>query len=525
MVKAKKPVLQTITPYLVPAILGLIGAGIVVASTSHFNAGVSTDSVIYISTARNIANGDGITAYYGPLIVEPPLFPGILAVVFAIFKMDPLLSARFVNAFLFGFVIFLSGLLFNRHLKSSPGLASLGTAYVLVSITLVNVSLMVWTEPLFICLVLLFLIFSERYIEKRGVISLLFLSLFASLASLTRYLGIVLIITGIFIILFLNREKWVTKIRHVSLFGSISILPLAAYLVRNIILSGSLIGYNPLPYHSVTFFHEVINIFHTAAQILYYVLSWYLPGQISTNLFLIFILSLAIGFIIGLEFTANWKKYSIRPQNYPILSFIVVYTSFFLLTVAYDIGSYNLEPRYLAPIFVPVTLLLLIFAKKMLLPLLGRLSQKYSQPLLMAVLAIGLIYPTLTTIGLELDQMKHGSGYTGEAWKNSEIIQYLLQHRSLESEFTIYSNANDAIYILTGLVTKLSPRNDLKLNGFESVPGEKGLWPPGSKVCLVWFDSIPRMPSLFSPDELVSIAGQEEVTRFQDGRIYIFSGN
>ena len=213
--KSKKSFKFSEKYWLFLIILGLIGTCMILLATRRYSAGVTPDSVLYISVARNIANGSGITTWNSdPLISEPPLYPIILAVVNYVFKIDPLLSARFVNALLFGLIIYLSGLIFKKHLKSSPALVLLGTAFVLVSRTLVDVFLQTWTEPLFICFVLLTLLFYERYIEKRNTTSLVLLSLSTSLASLTRYMGIVLILTGIVYILFFNRDNLATKIRH-----------------------------------------------------------------------------------------------------------------------------------------------------------------------------------------------------------------------------------------------------------------------------------------------------------------------
>ena len=54
----------------------LLGVILVFLSTSRYGAGLSPDSVGYISIARNLITGAGFTSYDGsPLIVQPPLFP------------------------------------------------------------------------------------------------------------------------------------------------------------------------------------------------------------------------------------------------------------------------------------------------------------------------------------------------------------------------------------------------------------------------------------------------------------------
>ena len=297
------------SPSLIFAIMGLIGTGFIIFATSRFNAGVSPDSVEYISTARNIANGSGINYWNNsPLLIEPPLYPIVLALVNFVFKADLLSSARFVNAFLFGLIIYLSGFLFVKHLKSSLALVFLALVSVLVSPALIEISIMIWTEALFICLIMLYIIFSERYVEKRNIISLIILSFTTSLAALTRYIGIILIPIGIIYILFFNRDKLLTKIRHLFLFGSVSTLPIAIYVVRNYILSHSLFGYNPTAIGAVTFYQGAINTYNEGKWALIQVLSWYLPERIMNSHRLLLILIIVIGFIFAVGYKENLKS-------------------------------------------------------------------------------------------------------------------------------------------------------------------------------------------------------------------------
>ena len=515
VIQSRKEKFNSLVWNLFPVILGIMGIMIIILSTNRFNAGVSPDSVEYIGAARNILNGSGITYFYdgSPYTAAAPLYPIVLAIVGYVFKVDPLFSARFINAFLFGLIVYLSGILFKRHLKSSLAFVFLGTVSVLFSFALVDVSLKVWTEPLFICFVLLYLIFSEIYVEKRSLTSLVLLSLSITLAALTRKIGIPLIFTGIFYILFFNHDNLSTKIRHFFLYISILILPIGASLIRNYIYSDSWGGGNYSPVYGITTLYEwLYHIYLTANSMFDTFFSWYLSERLLGHSFPVFVLSLAIGLIIGLEYKQNWMKLSNLRQVFPMLLLITAYAGALLLVLTPS-GSIH-DPRYLTPIFVPVTLLLLILAENILKPFLGRLSPKYVNGLFIAVLAIWLIYPIRATIPIVSSQIEKGSRYTSEVWNNSETIQYLLQHRELESECTIYTNGPDAIYFLTELKTKMSPDTDKSLLN--------GLWPQESKICLVWFDNITRS-YLYPSEELMSIVNFEETIRFQDGAIFFYS--
>ena len=96
-------------------VLGFIGAITILLLTSRHGTGLTPDSVAYISAARNLAEGNGFLTYNGlHLVVQPPLYPIMLAFVKKVILIDPQISAGYVNAVLFGFIIYLSGLLLLR---------------------------------------------------------------------------------------------------------------------------------------------------------------------------------------------------------------------------------------------------------------------------------------------------------------------------------------------------------------------------------------------------------------------------
>jgi len=148
--------MRTQAPFVM---LGLMGALLVLLSTSRYGVGMSEDSVAYTSCARNLMSGDGYTCHYScqdstAFVLWPPLFPTLLA---ALGKagIAPLVGARFLNAIVFGLIVFASGQLFRMHMRSTA-LAILATTSVLLSVSLLNVSVFAWTEPLFTLLTILF---------------------------------------------------------------------------------------------------------------------------------------------------------------------------------------------------------------------------------------------------------------------------------------------------------------------------------------------------------------------------------
>lgn len=496
------------------AILSVIGTVTILLATRHYGAGLSPDSVGYIATARHIATGIGAVTYDGtPLLVQPPLYPALLATINYIFGIDPLRSANIANAVLFGFIVYLVGALFLKYLKSSTILALFGTASVLVAVPLIQVSLMAWSEPLFICFMLLYLIFSESYLAKAGRTSLLLLSLSIALACLTRYIGVVFILTGVISILLFRRGSPRVKFRHLLLFISISALPIGVWVIRNYFLSYTLFG--PRASSIYTLSQNLTFAFNTF-------LSWYIPERISEHRSMLMLLSATIGFLAGLSTRGNWSKArTLLSEIGPLLLLIIAYVGFLLVsstTTAYD----QIDNRLLSPVFVPITLLLLFLASKILTSLTEqRLSQKHANILLAVAIAVWLVYPARAAMSSITNAMSQGQGYSSESWRNSQTIEYLLQNRMLDSGRVIYTNGPDALYILANLTAKTSPSRAM-YNSPETVndiSSLKGSWPEENNSCLVWFDKIDRQ-YLFKVNELQTIANVQQIIRLEDGAVY-----
>jgi len=274
--------MNQIKDYLLPlkqklllGVLVLAGVGLVLIATHWYGAGLSPDSVGYIGTARNIASGAGAVSYDGsPLIVQPPLYPMLLAIVNIILGIDPLAAAPFVNACLFGLLVYLSGWLIFKFLKSSFLLAFVGTAFLLVSVAPVEVSLMAWSELLFMCFVLLYLINFRSYQEEGETRSVVLLALSVALACLTRYIGAVLIPVGVISILLFRRDDLKTRIRHLSLFVPISALPLTAWAVRNYLASGTAFGSRT---------SSIFSLSQNSTLAFDTFLKWFVPEAVANN--------------------------------------------------------------------------------------------------------------------------------------------------------------------------------------------------------------------------------------------------
>jgi len=90
----------------------------------------------------------------------------------------------------------------------------------------------------------------------------------------------------------------------------------------------------------------------------------------------------------------------------------------------------------------------------------------------------------------------------------------------------IYSNAPDALYILTGLAGRMSPSQDLNnsIERTKQVLTLKGSWSQEDGSYLIWFDNLKGRNYLFTVDELQNPASIREIIRVADGAIYSIQG-
>ena len=494
--------------------LSALGALLILVATHWYGAGLSPDSVGYIGTARNIASGAGVTSYDGsPLIVQPPLYPLILAIVQVVTGTDPLNAAPYLNAILFGALIYLSGWLIFRLLKPAMLLPFVATAMLLVTVAPVEVALMAWSELLFMCFVMLFLNNLRLYQDDGELRTVVLLAVSVMLATMTRYIGIILVPVGVVCIPLLHHHDRKTRMRNTGLFAGLSVLPMILWGSRNYLTAGSAFGQRT---------SSIFSISHNARLTFDTVFKWYLPDSLLTNTTILVLSGLVLSFFAG---ALLWGKRSrfmsiVREVGFIVLLiaayavFMIIYSS---ITSLDEIGD-----RLLAPIAVPVLLLLAYSAGKAANSLGRRFSAMPVKLMTTAVLAAIMVYPAVLTYDQVRNQIDFGGwGYNGKFWKDSATIQYLTQHPHLDSNCTVYTNGPDLAYILADVHGKMAPlkSNVNSHDALNSLSQMKGTWPPENNACLLWFNSISG-DYLFTVRDLGTAADLQVIHSFDDGALF-----
>jgi hypothetical protein len=129
--------------------------------------------------------------------------------------------------------------------------------------------------------------------------------------------------------------------------------------------------------------------------------------------------------------------------------------------------------------------------------------------------AICLIYLVFSTLSFLVNASQAGvSGYNTSIWRNSLAIKWLNENQPAGP---IYSNAADAIYILTGETASSLPLKSLGNADLALIKAEL----LHTDAMVVYFnDDMVERPYLISEDELEKLGSFSLIEANKDGRIY-----
>jgi hypothetical protein len=498
--------------YIISGLFAAAGIIIVLTSTAVYGAGVTPDSVYYLSSAENLLAGKGYVSYDGqPYTHWPPLFPSLMALL-SLSGIDPYTAGRFINAFSFGGIIFLSGILFHRRTKSF-WLTISGTLAILLSSTLLKDCTYLWSEPVFIVLIIMFVYCITQYLEKERLRFLVLAAVFAALSCLQRYVGLTTIITGSILTLFFNRKiPLYSRLKRSFLFGLIAILPLCLWILRNRLIATTNIGYQ---------FGLQPNL-----------LSWIVIGPLEgvttwlvTRNLQLSVRLIIIGFFLSVLIAAQIlrRHKMLRPSSDTKLAqvsgiFSLVYAVFI---VAAATVSAEANERLWSALFVFFILLVLVGIEA-IARLLDRFLKKPSASNLLVSGIVGLwLFFYCLPVTYQSVAYYHRYGVPGvneSFWRNSPLAQWLESQR-LDGVF--FSDAPEALYTLHRIAAKSSPSRTDDITEFrKQLSSQKNNY-------LIWYSmdyyrfSRLRRDTSYSLEDLSSIFHLKPVVLLQDGGVFI----
>ena len=428
---------------IVVLVAAAVGAALVLVGTWRFGPGMIEDGVSYVAAARGLISGDGFVEYDGtPLLYWPPLYPAVLAT--GLGQIDPVAVVPWVNAGVFALVILVGGLWLRSHVASRP-LFVLGVLALVSSVPLLRLSVMTLSGPLFSLLVLLSLWFLERFLDRKMTGWLLVSAGFAALACLTRYVGYTVVAAGVLVLLWNPRRRFAERLASAVIWLLISVLPIAGWLTRNYLVSGTLAGTRGAARRSLvegaTYAVEQLSV-------------WVLPRVMTPPHRVIGLGAAAL--VLALLLGALCRRRRDAAQTVVLLAVFVVVYLVGLVSSAAVVGFGYVSWRLLAPVYVPLVLLGMLAAHGVGELFTGRILRGIARVLMIVVVGAWLAYPVARTASFTHKFLVEGTGgFAAKAWKDSATIGYLKAHAE---QGLIHSNSPEAVYYFLERQAMLGPR-------------------------------------------------------------------
>jgi hypothetical protein len=513
-VSVMKPTVKKLLPIIIISALGMIT---VLVATAKYGPGITHDSVAYLYAAKTLLNGRGLEYFgYGtPFVQWPPLFPSLIAAV-GFPGIDMIQAVRWINSMAFGFIVLFSSLWLLKNVKNYL-LVLLGTTTTLLSIPLLQVSRYAWSEPVFILFILLFLIALHKYFTRNQYKFLIISAVFASMACMTRYLGVIAAFTGVMLLL-IQSGKLRSRLSNILLFGAISGLPMVVWFLRNYMVFSTITGSRTA---------SQIPLMYNAALAISTLVSWFLPSanipvilSVLVIMFIFFIAAVAAVVrrikhtIVQTDFIKGGLK--LLMPNTVMPAFIIFYVLY--LVIAASFAAFDpIGDRLLSPVFVPLVLWVFHMTGRLYDWMEKAVSVKAFRYILAVLIFLWLILPASAVCRIITGSVSYGAGgYASDSWQGSELMQYVSK---IPEDCIIYSNYPDAIYLFTGRSALYTPKTDTDIYEY-SLEKFKESVNRNKRSYIIWFDkNIGNW--LYNIEGLGRYFNMEEVVQVEDGAVYV----
>ncbi|OGT27944.1 MAG: hypothetical protein A2Z17_00730 [Gammaproteobacteria bacterium RBG_16_66_13] len=415
-----------------------------------YGLGLVNDTAAYVAGAEGFLEGRGYSRLSGggeirPITHFPPFYSAVLA-AFGWAGIDMLLAARIIALALFAATIVLAGLL-AYQLTASAWLAVLASGLVAASDGLLGVYALALSESLFLVLLLVtFLLVSRSSLEARGL-WLGLAGICIALACLTRYTGVALLAAAVLAIVVPPndpRARW----RATAALTLPTIVFVGAWLTRNILVAGTATN-RVAVWHPVSFEATAAGIRNVAG--------WAMADGLlaARPAYPVLLDILAWGslcaLILWLALTRGGNRVTSpgRASGHVLAWFVLVYTTFLLLSKSLFDASTPLDFRLFSP--VALTMMILTGTALRWLWDSGRLAARLVAASLAGFLLLTSIQDASATVErLEVD----GQGFAALGWQHSPAVQAI---RDLPEDRWLYSDRPTAIALLTDRTSYIAP--------------------------------------------------------------------
>lgn len=495
---------------LIFSLAAILIGGIV---TSKYGAGVASDSTKYLSVAQSIGDGKGLVDHRGlPLIAWPPLYSIIIAGLSKLTGWDVFVAGWYLNVFVLGLNLFLSGVVFYRVFSDKVLYAYLGVLFVFLSNPSLRIHSVISSDPLYLTAAFVLILALDQYIHKRSYSAFVLILLLSALTPLLRYVGMAIGTTAGLVILIEHYRSPRIWLRDGFLLGLATILPIGWWLIlRNLMTYGSMWGLAS----------QIVDMNANLSMGLTKILHWFVPYLSPLMPLLLRPWTLILSAILLVawlnrksgERVRAWLAALRARSTYPILLHGLIYFTAVTVTIITADHKDLYSDRYYFILLVPVLIVLFITFDTLIRPHL-HLSARRIQYGLIALFALWSVYPVYTLQEYIREARAEGEPssvnmFNTRNYNEMDLIAETRILRQREPEAIFYSNYVDAVWFYTRLPVTLLP----------FVTDQPTAWNPDKPGYIVWFE--PNEYKHYVPPEAIAeFADVELVYEGKGGKIY-----
>ena len=489
---------------------------------------VSSDSMLYLSTASSLVDGNGWYTNYGrPYNGNGPLYPLSVAVFARLLRVEATQAAGYVNAVAFGLVVWFTAMWVKNRVRSQP-LVLWATCVCAFAAPLTRMSMSGGTDMLFISCSAAFLLALDRFVATgRQSLSLLVAAATAAAAGgLTRYVGICLVGIGLLILLM---HKGTTasrthKKRNIAVWLGVAATPIVAWAMRDLIGPGAFYSVDLYGLRYMSYLYAATG---AVAQWVYGDIAFYWLNGLAQRLAGVSLVADArlIGLVVNSALlivpavAAGHLLAKLRPGflaksraglTVP-LTFVSGYVCF--LTVVLYMTVVPFSSRYLIPIYPPLLVAITVLLDELSASRKQRASSKAMSRGMGSILWTWLLLQALPTND-ELSK-RGGLGYLSKQWTDSETLHWLVPQIG---DVTIRTSSPGAFYFVAGSTDRVTGlgRDWSRLRPTLLAASETG----EEVLVAVFYRDFWRYRVDYGLDDLGDLPGFDVVAILEDGIVF-----
>lgn len=405
-------------------------AALLVAILTHQSIALHSDSCGYLRAARS--------GHFADVpIWQPPLYPWLLLLL-AKSGIPAFTVAKIVNAICLAATTLVLAFGLPHITRAARYLTA---ALFFSSYTVLYNHAWAMSEPLFFVFLFgaLVALLKHSSVEEENNTSLLIVGAgLSALALLTRFASISLVPVFLVALLHKHWKRPIRLIRDWAIYGSITLTPLLALSVWNHTRSNSGLGHD-------LHINELTS--HKLGQFRVTILEWFFPYRVfgiipelaQWSLIVAIVAILAVGTFLAIRRCRSIYPFAV------LWGFSAIYLAVVTATILLSDQQVPLDYRLLSPLYIGLLALGVCIADSLLRR--PRLGLPVTILILLAVLYFA-AFTAYRGVAFARSTFSRGLGYGSKAWASSETLQYVRTHAD---SFTLFSNAPEAIELLTGI--------------------------------------------------------------------------